>query len=98
VTENQQPPHRPGEWPAPEHVELDAIEQAIADDQAEQEHGEQYARSRGDHAWNELVLDNIRLDLNRHPDPATIQAAATRWKNAITNLAEELINTRRNER
>jgi len=98
VTENQQPPRRPGEWPADTHVDLDVIEQAITEQQAEQEHGEQYARRQGERAWNELVLDNIRIDLERQPSPATIRAAANRWKNAITHLADELINTRRTER
>lgn len=97
MTENQQPPPS-GDWPVEHPVDLDAIERAIADDQAEQEYGERYARTQGDHAWNELVLDNIRLDLERQPNTATIRAAEARWKNAITNLADELINTRRNER
>lgn len=96
MTENQ-PPLRPGTWPIENPVNLDALDHT-ADQQAEHEHGEQHARYWADRAWNELVLDNIRLDLNRQPSPATIRAAATRWKNAITQLADELINTRRNER
>lgn len=96
MTENP-PPKPSGDWPVAHPVDLDAIGQDT-DGQAEQEHGEQYARYWGDRAWNELVLDNIRIDLERQPSAATIHAAATRWKNAITNLADELINTRRNER
>lgn len=98
MTENQHPPKPSGDWPVTHPVDLDATDQATTDEQAEQERGMQYARYWGDRAWNELVLDNIRLDLERHPNPATIRAAADRWKNAITNLADELINTRRNER
>lgn len=96
MTEN--PPPKPiGDWPVTHPVDLDAIGQDT-DGQPDQEHGEQYTRYWGDRAWNELVLDNIRIDLERHPSPATVRAAATRWKDAITNLADELINTRRNER
>lgn len=97
MTENQQP-SRPGAWPIPDPVDLDAIAPATAERQAEQEHGEQYARLQADRAWTQLVLDNIRLDLERHPSTATIRAAEHRWKNAITQLADELINTRRTER
>jgi hypothetical protein len=96
VTENQHP-QRPGTWPVREPVDLDTLTPAPTA-QAEREHGEQYARYQADRAWNELVLDNIRLDLERQPSPATVQAAATRWKNAITQLADELTTTRRNER
>ncbi|MCM8552649.1 hypothetical protein [Streptomyces sp. STCH 565 A] len=93
MTENQHP-QRPGAWPVREPVDLDTLTPA----QAEHEHGEQYARYQADRAWNQLVLDNIRLDLERQPSPATVRAAATRWKTAITQLADELTTTRRNER
>lgn len=94
MTENQHP--RPGAWPT-EPVDIDALNPATAERKAEQEHGAQYARLQAEHAWNQLVLDNIRLHLNQQPSPAAIRAAATTWKNAITQLADELI-TRRNER
>lgn len=97
MTENQQPP-RPGKWPADDPVDLDAITQAAAEQQAEQEHGEQYAQYWGDRAWNELVLENIRLHLERQPSTTAIRNAERRWKDAITHLADELINTRRTER
>jgi len=97
VTENQQPP-RPGAWPVPEPVDLDALTPDASAKQAEHEHGTQYARYWADRAWTQLVLDNIRLDLHRQPSTTTIRAAEHRWKNAITQLADELINTRRNER
>lgn len=97
MTENQQPPH-PGTWPTEHPVDLDALDQALTERQAEQDHGDQYARYWADRAWTQLVLDNIRLDLHRQPSTTTIRAAEHRWKNAITQLADELINTRRNER
>lgn len=96
MTENPRP-QRPGEWPG-DRVDLAAAEQAIAEDQAEQEHGEQYMRLAQEHARHELVLDSIRFDLQQQPNAACLRAAERRWKNAITNLADELINTRRNER
>lgn len=92
MTENQQP--RPGTWPT-EPVDLDAD---TAERQAEQEHGAQYTRLQAERAWNQLVLDNIRIHLDRQPSPAAVQAAATHWKTAITQLADELITTRRNAR
>jgi hypothetical protein len=73
VIENQQP--RPtGDWPVANPVDLDAIAQAAA----EREHGEQYARRQAAIAWNELVLDNIRIDLAKQPT-ATCARNRARW-------------------
>jgi hypothetical protein len=77
VTENQQP-RRPGEHPVAEPVDLDAVRQAHAERQAEQEHGEEYARLQAAIAWTELVLDNIRLDLAKQPN-ATCARNRARW-------------------
>ncbi|MEU8756258.1 hypothetical protein AB0C88_37800 [Streptomyces chartreusis] len=74
MTENQQP--RPtGDWPVANPVDLDAIEQAAA----EREHGEQYARLQAAVAWNELVLDNIRIDLAKQPTPTCARNRARWW-------------------
>jgi hypothetical protein len=63
VTETPHPPRRTGEWPVTHPVELDAIErQAAAEQQAEQEHGERYARYWRAVAWNELVFDNTQIN------------------------------------
>lgn len=78
MTENQQP-RRPGQHPVTEPVDLDAIERAHADRQAEQEHGKEYAHLRAAVAWNELVLDNIRIDLERQPSAGSKRARARWW-------------------
>lgn len=87
MTENQQPPRRPGEWPTTELVDHDALRAALAERQAEQEHGEQYARLQAAIAWNELVLDNIRLDLAKQPS-ATCKRNRARWwiRGVLTQL------------
>ncbi|NJP70400.1 hypothetical protein [Streptomyces sp. C1-2] len=87
MTENPTQPRRPGEWPAP-RVNLDAPA----------DHDELYVQRAQERALHEMVLGSIRHDLTQQPSPATIRAAATRWKNAITHIADDLINTRRNER
>lgn len=79
MTEDQRPPRRPGEHPVTHPVDLDATERAIAEEQAEQEHGDEYARLRAAVAWNELVLDNIRLDLERQPTAASKRTRARWW-------------------
>ncbi|MFE7972971.1 hypothetical protein [Streptomyces shenzhenensis] len=89
MTENPQPPRPPGAWPI-EPVNLDALEPA--------DQGEQYARRQQERALHELVLDSIRHDLQQQPGPASIRAATRRWITAVTQLADELINTRRTDR
>lgn len=88
MTNNPQPPT--GHWPVTEPVDLDALEQA--------DQGELYVQRAAERALHEMVLGSIRHHLNQQPSPSAIRAAATRWKSDITNLADELINTRRTER
>ncbi|WP_405960769.1 hypothetical protein OG235_27785 [Streptomyces sp. NBC_00024] len=88
MTENPEQHRHPGEWPT-QPVDLDA---------AETDHDELYVKRAQERALREMVLGSIRHDLDQQPSPTAIRAAATRWKNAITDLADELINTRRNER
>lgn len=88
MTENPEQHRRPGEWPI-KPVDLDA---------AETDHDELYVKRAQERALHEMVLGSIRHDLTQQPTPDAIRAAATRWKTAITNLADELINTRRTER
>ncbi|KAB2976004.1 hypothetical protein F8R89_30830 [Streptomyces sp. SS1-1] len=78
MTENQQPPQRTGAWPT-EPVDLDAVQATTAERQAEQEHGEQHARLYAAIAWNELVLDNIRIDLANQPNAKCARNRARWW-------------------
>lgn len=87
MTENPEQHRRPGEWPTlPVHT-----------DEQDAGHDELYVKRAQEHALHEMVLGSIRHDLNQQPTPGAIRAAARTWKNAITQLADELI-TRRNER
>jgi hypothetical protein len=79
VTENQQPPRRPGEYPVAHPVDLDAIARDHAERRAEHEHGEQHARLQAVIAWNELVLNNIRLDLAKQPNSTCARSRARWW-------------------
>ena len=88
MTANPTQPRQPGEWPT-RPVDLDA-------DQTD--HDQLYVQRAQERALTEMVLGSIRHHLTQQPTPAAIRAAATNWKNAITALADELINTRRNER
>jgi hypothetical protein len=88
VTENPEQHRRPGEWPI----------RPVDTDATETDHDELYVKHAQERALHEMVLGSIRHDLDQQPNTSAIRAAATRWKNAITNLADELINTRRNER
>lgn len=87
MTENPEQHRRPGEWP---------VQPVHTDEQTG--HDELYVKRAQERALHEMVLGSIRHDLNQQPTPSAIRTAATRWKNAITQLADELINTRRNER
>ncbi|WP_329336163.1 hypothetical protein OG252_13290 [Streptomyces sp. NBC_01352] len=87
MTGNPEQHRHPGEWPA-KPVDLDADQTG---------HDELYVKRAQEHALHEMVLGSIRHDLNQQPTPGAIRAAARTWKNAITQLADELI-TRRNER
>lgn len=88
MTENPEQQRRPGEWPV----------QPVHTDEQETDHDELYVKRAQERALREMVLGSIRHNLNQQPTPGAIRAAARTWKNAITQLADELINTRRNER
>lgn len=88
MTENPAQHRRPGEWPTrPVHTD---------EDQAG--HDQLYVQRARERALLEMVLGSIRHHLTQQPTPTAIRAAATTWKHAITEIADELINTRRNER
>lgn len=88
MAENPAQHRRPGEWPV-RPVDFDA---------PDTDHDQLYVKRAQERALHEMVLGSIRHDLDQQPSPAAIRAAATSWKNAITHLADELINTRRTER
>lgn len=90
MTENPQQPRPRGEWPVPEPVELD--------ERVHTDHDELYVQRAQEHALREMVLGSIRHHLAQQPNPAATRTAAARWKTAINDLADDLINTRRNER
>lgn len=79
MTENPEPQPPAGGWPVTEPVDLDAMNRALDEQQAEREHGENYVRERGDLAWEELVLDNIRIDLERQSGAAHKCSRAHWW-------------------
>jgi len=89
VTDNPEQHRRPGEWPAIQPVDTDEHDYA--------DHDQLYVQRAQERALWEMVLGSIRHHLDQQPTTA-IRAAERRWKNAITNLADELINTRRTER
>lgn len=91
MSENQHPPRRPGEYPVSEPVDLDALVRAIAEQQAEQEHGEQYADYQAALAWNQLVLDNIRIDLERQPSAACKHSRARWWITGVINQLDAVL-------
>lgn len=89
MSENQQP-RRPGQWPT-EPVNPDALTQDHAEQQAEREHGERYMRLQGEHALRELVLDNIRHDLDRQPTARCKRERARWWiRGVLAQLTKAL--------
>lgn len=81
MDENQQPPRRPGAWPTGNPVDPDATDR----DATEREYGERYAELQAARAWNELVLDNIRIDLARQPNAACKRRRARWWITGVLN-------------
>ncbi|MET8481305.1 hypothetical protein ABZV68_29620 [Streptomyces clavifer] len=73
---------RPGQWPVDEPVDLDAIE---GDDQ-----GARHLALVAEQARFHVVLGAIRADLEDQPSEVCLRAAARRWQQAITQLADEL--------
>ncbi|MEU1772622.1 hypothetical protein ABZ501_06395 [Streptomyces sp. NPDC019922] len=73
---------RPGQWPVDEPVDLDAVE---GDDQ-----GARHLQLVAEQARFHVVLGAIRADLEDQPSELCLRAAARRWQQAITQLADEL--------
>lgn len=90
MTENQ-PPHRPGEWPTTKPVDHDALREALTERQAEHAHGEHYASLQAAIAWNELVLDNIRIDLAKQPTANCARNRARWWIRGVLTQLEAVL-------
>lgn len=73
---------RPGQWPVDEPVDIDAVE---GDDQ-----GARHLQLVGEQARFHVTLGAIRADLEAQPSEVCRRAAARRWQQAITQLADEL--------
>lgn len=70
----------PGQWPVGNPVELPE-----PDDQ-----GAQHLALTAEQARFHVTLGAIRADLEAQPSELCLRAAARRWQDAITNLADEL--------
>ncbi|MET9583628.1 hypothetical protein ABZY10_11010 [Streptomyces sp. NPDC006539] len=71
---------RPGTWPVENPVELPAV-----DDQ-----GAQHLALTAEQARFHVTLGAIRADLEAQPSDICLRAAARRWQQAITAMADEL--------
>lgn len=76
---------RPGEWPVEKNT-------AVLEDD---EQGARHLAAVREPARFHVTLGAIRADLEEQPSNRSIRAAARRWHEAITNVADELIADRR---
>ncbi|MFE3495300.1 hypothetical protein ACFXOS_19875 [Streptomyces sp. NPDC059175] len=70
----------PGRWPVTEPVELDQ----------DVDQGEQHLRLAAEQARFHVTLGAVRADLEAQPSAKCVRAAARRWCNAITAMADEI--------
>ncbi|MFD5111471.1 hypothetical protein ACFWNG_04000 [Streptomyces sp. NPDC058391] len=76
--------HRPGEWPVASPADL-----STGDSTPMEKQGAQHlALTRAQARW-ELTLGSIRADLEEQPSEVCLRAAARRWQDAITAMADE---------
>ncbi|MGW3626463.1 hypothetical protein [Streptomyces sp. NPDC000880] len=71
--------HRPGEWPVTTPIPLD--------EPSEDRQGTVAAERARFH----LTLGSIRADLEEQPSEPCVRAAARRWQQAITALADDTL-------
>ncbi|MBO0917508.1 hypothetical protein [Streptomyces laculatispora] len=71
---------RPGQWPVDNPVELPEMD----------EQGAQHLALVAEQARFHVTLGAIRADLEAQPSEICRRAAARRWQQAITQLADEL--------
>ncbi|GAA2972290.1 hypothetical protein [Streptomyces enissocaesilis] len=74
---------QPGRWPVEEPIDLDVI--APPDEQ-----GAQHLALTAEQARFHVTLGSIRADLEQQPSPMCVRAAARRWQDAITAMADEV--------
>ncbi|MFI6861756.1 hypothetical protein ACIBKZ_17970 [Streptomyces sp. NPDC050421] len=77
---------RPGQWPVENPVELPEVD----------EQGAQHLALVAEQARFHVTLGAVRADLEAQPSDMCLRAAARRWQNAITALADELGQQLRN--
>ncbi|MET8401421.1 hypothetical protein [Streptomyces sp900116325] len=71
---------RPGQWPVDNPVELPAVD----------EQGAKHLALTAQQARLHVTLGAIRADLEAQPSDICLRAAARRWQQAITAMADEL--------
>lgn len=76
---------RPGQWPVENPVELPEID----------EQGAQHLALVAEQARFHVTLGAIRADLEAQPSDICLRAAARRWQQAITAMADELTQLKR---
>lgn len=76
---------RPGQWPVENPVELPEID----------EQGAQHLALVAEQARFHVTLGAIRADLEAQPSDMCVRAAARRWQQAITAMADELTQLKR---
>lgn len=79
---SEQTPHRVGEWPVPNPVDLP---------EPEPEHESPAAVRARFH----MVMQSIKHDLEQQPSERAVRAAARRWTDAITTAADEVAGQHR---
>lgn len=80
----------PGRWPVDEPVDLDSL----LDDEGPEVVA--YLKRQAEAARFHVTLGSIRADLDEQPSPMCVRAAARRWTEAITQLADETARRLRN--
>ncbi|GFH38878.1 hypothetical protein [Streptomyces pacificus] len=70
----------PGHWPVTNPVDLDQAD----------EQGEQHLQLVTEQARFHVTLGAVRADLETQPSAKCVRAAARRWCNAITAMADEI--------
>lgn len=113
MTEIPQPPRRPGAWPVPRTFLAtpgDDHQYAGLWDQTAAAHARWEITLGGIRSHLECPhchptpgmdhqeLRSVRTHLDEQPSPQAIRAAARQWIAAITNIQDELIEQRRNDR
>ncbi|MFE7791287.1 hypothetical protein [Streptomyces sp. NPDC057460] len=76
---------RPGQWPVDNPVHL-----STGDSTPVEKQGAQHLALTAEQARFHVTLGAIRADLEAQPSDMCLRAAARRWQQAITAMADEL--------